>query len=175
MGPHPIAQLYSTLVTAILTRFWPLALPDDDPHSHCLDSGCAPEDILDGQDAKNAVNIKALQRPVTLGTASTSVPLTHKGDILLSNGLPSTGSYLLGTMNKSLISLSKRLRQGWGILGLKRKVILFSPEGQVYPDVDDAEGLLTPATSSAHSLRTHQRLRSTFSRPYPSRIARSPS
>ena len=75
-----------------------------DDASHCLDTGAAPEDLLGKVDAAKATSITELSSPVTLGTASSSVPLTHKGDVVLSNGLTSSGSFLLGSMRTTLVS-----------------------------------------------------------------------
>ena len=129
-GSQPVATLLYTL-TALMARFWPKTLPTSDDSSHCLDSGAAPEDLLGKVDAANATNISELSSPVILGTASSSVPLTHKGDAVLSNGLSSSGSFLLGSMSTTLVSLSKRVRQGWGYFGIGRRLLLFSPDGQL--------------------------------------------
>ena len=94
-GSQPVATLLYTL-TALMARFWPKTLPTSDDASHCLDSGAAPEDLLGKVDAAKATNITELSSLVTLGTAPSSVPLTHKGDAVLSNGLTSSGSFLLG-------------------------------------------------------------------------------
>jgi len=113
------------------------------------------EDLLGTVDVANATNITELSSPVTLGTASSSVPLTHKGDAVLSNGLTSSGSFLLGSMRTTLVSLSKRARQGWGYFGIGRRLLLFSPDGKLYPYMDNDAGLLTPATTAVSDLVPH--------------------
>ena len=125
-----------------MAQFWPKTLPTSDESSHCLDTGCAPEDLLGKVDAARSTNITELPSPVLLGTASSSIPLTHTGDAVLSNGLSSSGSFLLGTLSKSLVSLSKRVRQGWGYFGIGKRLLLFSPAGQIYPYMDNDIGLL---------------------------------
>ena len=150
-GPPPVATLIYTL-TALMAQFWPKTLPTSDESSHCLDTGCAPEDLLGKVDAARSTNITELPSPVLLGTASSSIPLTHTGDAVLSNGLSSSGSFLLGTLSKSLVSLSKRVRQGWGYFGIGRRLLLFSPAGQIYPYMDNDTGLLTPATTAVSDL-----------------------
>ena len=79
---------------------------------------------------------------------------THKGDAVLSNGLSSSGSFLLGSMRTTLVSLSKRARQGWGYFGIGRRLLLFSPDGKIYPYMDNS-GLLTPATTAVSDLVPH--------------------
>ena len=153
-GPPPVATLIYTL-TALMAQFWPKTLPTSDESSHCLDTGCAPDDVLGKVDAARSTNITELPSPVLLGTASSSIPLTHTGDAVLSNGLSSSGSFLLGTLSKSLVSLSKRVRQGWGYFGIGRRLLLFSPAGQIYPYMDNDTGLLTPATTAVSDLVPH--------------------
>ena len=62
-----------------MAQFWPKTLPTSDESSHCLDTGCAPEDLLGKVDAARSTNITELPSPVLLGTAPSSIPLTHTG------------------------------------------------------------------------------------------------
>ena len=58
-------------------------------------------------------------------------------------------------MSTTLVSLSKRVRQGWGYFGIGRRLLLFSPDGQLYPYMDNDAGLLTPATTDVSNLVPH--------------------
>ena len=58
-------------------------------------------------------------------------------------------------MSTSLVSLSKRARQGWGYFGIGRRLLLFSPDGKLYPYIDNDAGLLTPATTAVSDLVPH--------------------
>ncbi len=100
-----VTLLYT--LTAPMARFWPKTLPTSDDSSHCLDTGCAPGDLLGKVDVAKATNITELPSPVTVGTASSSVLLTHKGGCCS--------------------------RQGWGYFGIGRRLLLFSPDEQLYP------------------------------------------
>ena len=58
-------------------------------------------------------------------------------------------------MSTTLVSLSKRVRQGWGYFGIGRRLLLFSPDGQLHPYMDNDNGLLTPATTAVSDLVPH--------------------
>ena len=52
-------------------------------------------------------------------------------------------------------STISRARQGWGYFGIGRRLLLFSPDGQLYPYMDNDAGLLTATTTAVSDLVPH--------------------
>ena len=135
-----------------MAQFWPKTLPTSDESSHCLDTGCAPEDMLGKVDVASSCEIYQHHRAPFTGTVGHCVLLhsthSHGGccSVLAMDSPPQDLFLNLGTLSKSRVSLSKRVRQGWGYFGIGKRLLLFSPAGQIYPYMDNDTGLLTPAT-----------------------------
>ena len=82
-------------------------------------------------------------------------PLLTKGMLFSPTDLLPLDLFFLAPCGQLLVSLSKRARQGWGYFGIGRRLLLFSPDGKLYPYMDNDAGLLTPATTAVSDLVPH--------------------
>ena len=108
----------------------------------CLDSA-ATVDVLGKEDCERAQNIQDLEVPRELQTASDPATITQTGDCRVEPGVEIEQGWMAPWLDYTLISLSKRMQEGYTLLAAGTEAWLTSPCQKVYKFIL-REGLLVP-------------------------------
>ena len=94
--------------------------------SSCLDSA-ATVDLLGGKHCEQASNVQDMDSPQALGTAGEDVEVVQVGDCEVHEGMKLQGACMAPWMDKTLISLGNRVKEGYTMIAGGTEAYLISP------------------------------------------------
>ena len=108
--------------------------------SSCIDSG-ATVDVLGREHCDQAENVQDAN--LELGTAGETVSIRHTGDCVVEPGIAIEQGYMAPWLDMTLISLTKKLSEGYSFMAEGMNAVLVSPTKHVYRYIVQ-DGLIVP-------------------------------
>ena len=121
----------------------------------CLDSG-ATVDLLGRDHCESASNIQDLDSPELLGTAGPNpVRIDQTGDCMVEPGIEVRGAWMAPWLDYTLLSLTKRLSEGYSLWASGTEAILTAPDKQPHRFIVK-DGLLMSAGDEPYDYTNDQ-------------------
>ena len=108
-------------------------------------------DLLGSEHCRQATNVQDMEVPQALGTAGDDVQVSQMGDCEVHEGMSLKGAWMAPWMNKTLISLGNRVKEGYVMIAAGTNAYLISPVHKIYK-YTLSDGLYYPTTTNANQM-----------------------